>query len=109
MEKVNLICDLIVAVCGIIPTLISVFLLIKNTIAERNWKTVEVIAKAAMTATEDYSIEHPNMTSKDKLDMALASVQAGLTSVGIACNEELIKKVIAYIEEMCKWSKTVNH
>lgn len=92
MEKVNLICDLIVAVCGIIPTLISVYLLIYNTIKERNWKTVEVIAKSAMTATENYSKEHPGMTSDDKLNMALTAIKAGLTSVGIECSADLLEK-----------------
>ena len=61
-----------------------------------------------MTATEEYAIEHPGMTGEQKLEMALTGVKAGLTAAGIAFDENLVKQVIAYINEMCGWSKTIN-
>ena len=61
-----------------------------------------------MTTVEEYAMEHPEMTSEDKLEMALQAVKAGLGAAGISVDEELIKKIIDYISEMCEWSKTVN-
>ena len=54
-----------------------------------------------MTATEEYAAEHPGMTGEQKLEMALTGVKAGLTAAGIAFDENLVKQVIAYINEMC--------
>lgn len=108
MDKLSLICDFIIAICGVIPTIITTFLLVKNIIKEKDWKVVEKIAMSAMTSVEDYASQHPEMTSTEKLDMAILGVKAGLAAAGIKIDEDLIKKIIAYIEEMCSWSKTVN-
>ena len=108
MEKVQIITNLIIAICGLIPTLVSLVCLIKNIIKNKNWKLVQKIALNAMTAVEEYATEHPGMTGEQKLEMALTGVKAGLTAAGIAFDENLVKQVIAYINEMCGWSKTVN-
>lgn len=109
MEKVQIITNLIIAVCGLIPTLVSLVCLIKNIIKNKNWKLVQKIALNAMTTVEEYATEHPEMTSEQKLEMALTGVKAGLAAAGIAFDENLVKQVIAYINEMCGWSKTVNN
>jgi len=62
----------------------------------------------AMTAVEAYAKEHPEMTSDDKLNMAIEGVKAACASQGIELDEQLIKDIIAKIEELCSWSKTVN-
>ena len=108
MEKVQIIINLIIAICSLIPTLVSLVCLIKNIIKNKNWKLVQKIALNAMTATEEYATEHPGMTGEQKLEMALTGVKAGLTAAGIVFDENLVKQVIAYINEMCGWSKTVN-
>jgi hypothetical protein len=36
MEKFSLICDLIVAICGVLPTIVSVVFLVKNIIENKN-------------------------------------------------------------------------
>ena len=105
----RLILDLIVAICGIIPTIVTVVCLVKNIIKNKNWKLVEEIAMEAMTAAEKYAAEHPEMTGEDKLEMALTAIKTGLAAAGVKVDEALIKQIIAYIQEMCKWSKTVNN
>ena len=108
METFKLVLDLVVSICGIIPTIVAVCLLVKNIIANKNWELVQKIAQEAMTSVEEYSKAHPEMTSKDKLDMALEAIKAGLCAAGIKFDDALIKQIIAYIEQLIKWSKTVN-
>lgn len=108
MDKFNLICDLIVVICGIIPTFISVALLIRNIIRDKNWALVIHVANAAMTSVENYVLRYPDMTSEDKLSMAIAIASESLEAVGITLDEALTRKLVAYITEMCKWAKTVN-
>lgn len=108
METFKLVLDLVVSICGIIPTIVAVCLLVKNIIANKNWELVQKIAQEAMTSVEEYSKTHPEMTSKDKLDMALEAIKAGLCAAGIKFDDALIKQIIAYIEQLIKWSKTVN-
>lgn len=102
------ICDLIIAICGIIPTVVAVVVLIRNIIKEKNWKLVEKIVLSAMSAAEEYAKEHSETSSEEKLDFALAAVTGGAHAAGITIDEGLLKKIIAYIEQMCSWSKTVN-
>lgn len=109
MEKVLLVIEIIGAVCALVPTLVSVVCLIKNIIKNKNWELVKKIAMEAMTTVEEYAKEHPEMTSEEKLDMALDAVKAGLIAAGISFDEALIKQIIAYINELCTWSKTVNN
>ena len=108
MEKVLLVVELIGAVCALIPTLVSVFLLIKNIIKNKNWTLVQSIAKQAMSEVEEYSKSHPSMTSNEKFEMAMKAIEAGLEPAGIKFDAALAERIKAYIEEMCKWSKTVN-
>jgi hypothetical protein len=108
MEKVLLIVELIGAIIALVPTLISVFCLIKNIIKNKNWKLVEKIALAAMSEVEEYAKEHTTMTSDEKFDMAIQVIKAGLAEANITFDEKLAEQVKSYIENLCKWSKTVN-
>ena len=63
--------NLIIAIISIIPTLVSVVCLIINIVKTKNWNLVMDITDAAMREVEEYSRTHPDMTSDDKLNMAL--------------------------------------
>lgn len=107
-DTFQLVCSLITAIAGVIPTIVSVVLLVRNIIKNKDWQQVCEIAKAAMTAAEDYAKEHPEMTGEQKLDFALEIIKKGLYAGGIAFDDALIKRIIEYINELCKWTKTVN-
>jgi uncharacterized OsmC-like protein len=107
--KFETICNLIIAICGVIPTIVSLVVLIVNIIKNKNWTLIVTMIKEAMTTVETYAKEHPEMTSDDKLNMALESVKSACSAAGIKLDTELIKKIISYINEMCSWSKTVNN
>ena len=108
MDKFSLICELIITVAGVIPTIVSLVCLIKNIIQNKNWTLVMKMAMEAMTTVEAYALEHPEMTSDDKLEMALEAVKTACAAAGVDVNVELIMRIKSYIEEMLKWSKTVN-
>lgn len=108
MDKFSLICELIITVAGVIPTIVSLVCLIKNIIQNKNWTLVMKMAMEAMTTVEAYALEHPEMTSDDKLAMALEAVKTACAAAGVDVNVDLIMRIKSYIEEMLKWSKTVN-
>jgi len=104
----ELVLEIVRIVALLIPMLTSVVVLIKKTIKEKNWKLVMNIAQEVMSTVEAYSLEHPGMSSEEKLNMALEAINSGLTAAGIDPNPDLIQQIVAYIQEMCKWAKTVN-
>ena len=108
MDKFSLICELIITVAGVIPTIVSLVCLIKNIIQNKNWTLVMKMAMEAMTTVEAYALEHPEMTADDKLAMALEAVKTACAAAGVDVNVDLIMRIKSYIEEMLKWSKTVN-
>ena len=105
VEKILLVVQLIAAVCALVPTLVSVFALIKNIIKNKNWTFVMKIANSAMSAVESYSNEHPGMTSEEKLEMALEAIKASCQAAGIALDEANLQRIVDYITEMCAWAK----
>ena len=107
-EKILLVVELIGAVCALVPTLVSIFALIKNIIKNKNWTLIMKIANSAMSAVESYSNEHPVMTSEEKLEMALEAIKASCQTAGIALDEANLQRIVEYIAEMCAWAKTVN-
>ena len=107
MEKVQLALDIIVAILGIIPTVVAGIALIKTIIKNKNWTAVAGIAKDAMSAVEQLATQ-TEMTSEEKLDLALEIIRKNCTANGIAVDDSLTSKIIEYIAELCKWSKTIN-
>ena len=105
MEFVKFIPELVSAASAIVAFVV----LIVNTIKNKNWKAIEEIALRVMGEVDAYAKEHPGMSSQEKLDMALAGIKAAMEAAGIAFDENTIKKLIAFIEKMCKWSKGVNN
>lgn len=94
---------LISAIVSIIPTVVSVVLLVINIIKNKNWNMIMDIADAAMRKVEEYSREHPEMSSDEKLDMALEAVEAGLEVAGIKLDKALLERIIAYIKQSISW------
>ena len=108
VEKILLVVQLIAAVCALVPTLVSIFALIKNIIKNKNWALIMKIANSAMSTVEAYSKGHPGMTSEEKLEMALEAIKASCKTAGIALDEANLQRIVEYIAEMCAWAKTVN-
>ena len=108
VEKILLVVQLIAAVCALVPTLVSIFALIKNIIKNKNWALIMKIANSAMSTVEAYSKKHSGMTSEEKLEMALEAIKASCKTAGIALDEANLQRIVEYIAEMCAWAKTVN-
>lgn len=108
MTTLEIILELVRILALLIPMITSVVILIKKTIKEKDWKMVMKIAQEVMTTVEEYSLAHPGMSGEEKLNMALEAINSGLTAAGIDPNPDLIQQVVAYIQEMCAWAKTVN-
>lgn len=109
MDRFELICELIIALAGVIPAIVSLVCLILNIIKNKNWTLLTNMAKSAMSSVESYAKTHPEMTSEDKLNMALASIEDAAAVAKIKIDDETIKRIITYIKDMCAWSKTVNN
>ena len=105
----ELIIELVIAIIGVVPTAVSLIALVVKLIKDKNWTAIAKFAQDAMSQAEAYAATHPEMTGKDKLDMALTIVKQTCAANNIDLDEESLKKVIAYIEELIKWSKTVNN
>jgi len=94
---------LVSAIVTVIPTIVSVVLLIRNIIKNKDWAAIMDISDAAMRKVEEYSKEHPGMTSDEKLEMALEAIKAGLGVAGIKIDKALIKRIIDYIKQSISW------
>ena len=105
MEFVKFIPELVSAVSAVV----AFVMLIVKSIKDKNWKAITEIAKAVMADVDEFAKSHPEMASKDKLNMALEGIKTAMSAAGIKFNEKVIKKLIDYITEMCKWSKKVNN
>lgn len=95
--------NLIIAVVSIIPTIVSVVMLIINIVKNKNWNLVMDIADAAMRKVEEYSKLHPGMSPDDKLNMALEAIKAGLDVAGIKLDTALLQRIIDYIKQSISW------
>lgn len=108
MDRFELICELIIALAGTVPAIVSLVCLILNIVKNKNWTLLTDMAKSAMSSVEEYAKDHPEMTSDDKLNMALNSIKEAAAVASIKINDDTIKRIITYIKDMCAWSKTVN-
>lgn len=106
--SVQEICTLIETIVAVVPTLVAVGALVYNIIKNKNWALVQKMIQAAMTTVEDYAKEHTAMTSAEKQEMAIEAVKASCAEAGITVDAALLKRIVAYIEQLCSWSKTVN-
>lgn len=100
--------NLIIAIVSIIPTLVSVVCLIVNIIKNKNWTLMMNIADAAMAKVEDYYRQHPDMSSEQKLEMAIEAVEEGLKVAGITLDKKSLQRLIDYIKQSIGWLNEMN-
>ena len=74
---ITLIVGLIGAIAALVPTLIKLFNTMKELIQNKNWQALKDIAKVAMQEVEEHYRQHPEMTSQQKLDMAIEIIISG--------------------------------
>ena len=101
---ITLIAGLIGAIATLIPTLIKLFKALKEIVKNKNWQALKDIAKVAMREVEEHYREHPEMTSQQKLDMAIEIIIAGAAEIDIEVSEDTIKEIIQYINETIQWA-----
>ena len=108
IEIIIAVCSLVGVLGGLIPVGITLYNKIKEIIKNKDWNTICKMTMVAMSEAEEYAKAHPKMTGEEKLEMVLKTVKAGIVTAGIEVDDELIERLIAYINELCAWSKTVN-
>lgn len=101
---ITLIAGLIGAIATLVPTLIKLFKALKEIVKNKNWQALKDIAKAAMKEVEEHYREHPEMTSQQKLDMAVEIIIASAAEIDIEVSEDTIKEIIKYINETIQWA-----
>lgn len=100
---ISLIVGLIGAIAALIPVAIKLFKALKEIVKNKNWSKIKDIAKAAMTTVEEYHKLHPEMSSDDKLNMALDMIQAGCAEIGIEVDEATLNNLVDYINQTIDW------
>lgn len=104
---ITLIIGLVGAIAALIPTLIKLFNVIKEMAKNKNWSKLTAIAMDAMMDVEKHYRENPNMTSEEKLEMALDIVIEQAAELEVQIDENSIKEVIKYIEDTIKWANNM--
>ena len=101
---ITLIAGLIGAIAALVPTLIKLFNTMKELIQNKNWQALKDIAKNAMKEVEEYYRVHPDMTSQQKLDMAIELIITSAAIINIEIDEQTIRNLVKYIEDTIKWA-----
>lgn len=101
---ITLIVGLIGAIAALIPTLIKLFKTFKELIANKNWAALTKIAMNAMKEVEVEYKKNPNMSSQEKLDMAIEIIQSSAAQMGVEVTDELIDNLVKYINDTIKWA-----
>lgn len=104
---ITLIAGLIGAIAALVPTLIKMFKALKEIATNKNWQAIKDIAKAAMQEVEEHSRKNPNMTSQQKLDMAINIIKEGAAAINIEVDTKLISDLVEYIEKTIKWANNM--
>lgn len=102
------ICCLVGVVGLLIPTFISLYKKSKEIFKNKDWMTVMKVAQSVIVEVEEYANTHPEMTSDEKLEMAIESVKSGLTAMGVEYDDETLDKLKEYINNLIKLTKKVN-
>jgi hypothetical protein len=101
---ITLIVGLIGAIAALVPTLIKLFKTIKELVANKNWAALTKIAMSAMRDVEVEYKKNPNMSSQEKLDMAIEIIQSSAAQMGVEVTDELIDNLVKYINDTIKWA-----
>lgn len=108
-DQIATICAAIAGICTLIPSLIGAVAFVINTIKNKNWDKVKEIADRVMKSVEAYAKAHPGeLSSEQKLDMALESIETALTAENIKFSAKLTKRTVAYIKECISWFNDMN-
>ena len=110
LDTANGVISLIVGLCGLVGTGISVFFLIRNLIKtmknntlQENWKLIMKIADEAMAEVED------GITSgADKKQLVIDAVKAGCKAAGINA-DAFLDQLDAYIDDCIKFANKVRN
>ena len=100
---ISLFIGLIGAIAALIPVAIKLVKALKEIIKNKNWNEIKDIAKAAMTTVEEYHRSHPEMTSDDKLNMALDIIQKGCAEIDVEVDEATLENLVNYIRKTINW------
>lgn len=99
-EIVTLVITVVTALPAIVTAIIALVKIIKN----KQWDTIKALADDAMKYVEEYSKAHPEMTSDDKLNMAVELVAQGCASLtGVKWDETLVENIKKYIKMCIGW------
>ena len=101
---ITLIVGLIGAIAALVPTLIKLFNTLKELVANKDWA---VLTKIAMNAMQEVEVEYrknPNMSSQEKLDMAIEIIQSSAAQMGVEVTDEVIDNLVKYINDTIKWA-----
>ena len=101
---ITLIVGLIGAIAALVPTLIKLFKTLKELVANKDWA---VLTKIAMNAMQEVEVEYrknPNMSSQEKLDMAIEIIQSSAAQMGVEVTDEVIDNLVKYINDTIKWA-----
>lgn len=101
---ITLIIGLVGAIAALIPTLIKLFNSLKEIAKNKNWTKLISIAMEAMKDVEKYYRENPNMTGKQKLDMALEIIKESSASLNVTISDKEVNDLIEYINDTIKWA-----
>jgi hypothetical protein len=101
---ITLIVGLVGAIATLVPTLIKLFNAFKEIAKNKNWQALKDIAKAAMKEVEEHYRLHPEMTSEEKLNMAIEVIIAGAAEIDVEVNEDTIRDIVKYINETIQWA-----
>lgn len=100
---ISLLVGLIGAIGALIPVIIKLVKTLKEIVKNKNWNEIKDIAKAAMTTVEEYHKSHPEMSSDDKLNMALDIIQAGCKEIGVEIDDATLENLVSYIKQTISW------
>ena len=101
---ITLIAGLVGTIATLIPTLIKLFNTMKELVQNKNWQALKDIAKNAMYEVEAHYRTHPEMTSQQKLDMAIELIIESAAMIDISIDEQTIRELVKYIEDTIKWA-----
>lgn len=104
---ITLIVGLVGAIAALIPTLIKLFNTMKEVVKNKDWSKLTDAAMSAMKDVEAYYREHPEMTSEDKLNMAIELIIATAAELDVEVSEDTIRDLVDYIEQTIQWANNM--
>lgn len=108
VEIIKEICVLIATIVVTIPSIVGAVVALVKLIKTKDWNAIKKIADTAMLTVEKYSLEHPNMTSDEKLEMAIQTIRASVAELGIKFEDKYVDQIKEYIKVSIDWFNSMN-